>query len=64
MTPDPHPAEPITDQLRALAARLDRLSPNWTVPERFYTERSEIVAALRRAARQAENTMTGSAHDG
>ncbi|WP_203330762.1 hypothetical protein, partial [Rhodovastum atsumiense] len=37
----------------ALADRLARLRPDWTHPEAFFEARSDLVAELRRLAREA-----------
>ena len=40
------------DQLSRLAAKVARLTPNHRDPERFHVEKSEVVAELRRLARE------------
>lgn len=40
--------------LAALAARVSRLCPSHRDPERFHADKSEIVAELRRLAREAD----------
>lgn len=40
------------DRLVAVADRLRRLSPSWQNPERFHEAKSELVAELRRLARE------------
>jgi hypothetical protein len=55
----PEPAKPSEDErpwrreLENVAGRLSRLSLSWRDPERFSLERSELVATLRRIARNA-----------
>ncbi|MDR6770364.1 hypothetical protein [Azospirillum sp. BE72] len=44
---------PLPEALNELAARLRRLTPSWQNPERFHEAKSELVADLRRLARQA-----------
>lgn len=41
---------------RVIARDLSRLRPDWRNPERFFENRSEIEHALRRLARQLEET--------
>jgi hypothetical protein len=40
----------IADDIAALADAVARLSPNWIDPQRFYEQRSEVAASLRRSA--------------
>jgi hypothetical protein len=40
------------ERLEALAARLSRLSPDGWRPDRYAEEKSEIVAGMRRLARE------------
>jgi nitrogen-specific signal transduction histidine kinase len=44
------------DRLRALADRVDRLSPSRHDPERFFEERSEIARDLEDMASRADAT--------
>ncbi|KAA0582704.1 hypothetical protein [Azospirillum sp. Sh1] len=44
---------PLPDALNELATRLRRLTPSWQNPERFHEAKSELIADLRRLARQA-----------
>jgi len=41
---------PLPDRLRDLAQRADRLRPDHRDPERFFLDRSELAAELRRLA--------------
>lgn len=41
-------------ELRELAERVRRLSPSHRDPERFFVERSELAAMLRRLAEEME----------
>lgn len=41
---------------RQLARDLSRLRPDWRDPERYFENRSELEHALRRLARQLEET--------
>lgn len=47
--------------LALLADRVGRLSPHHRDPERFHIDKSEIVAELRRLARQSSSAMHRSA---
>lgn len=42
--------------VRQLARDLSRLRPDWRDPERYFENRSELEHALRRLARQLEET--------
>jgi hypothetical protein len=42
------------DKIASLAERVRRLTPSHRDPERFYLDRSEIAAELRRIAREME----------
>lgn len=42
------------DQVRSLSRRVGRLWPSWRDPERYFEDRSEIEADLRRLARVLE----------
>lgn len=46
------PIRNTSDQLSRLAARVARLTPSHRDPERFHVEKSEVVAELRRLARE------------
>lgn len=50
-TARPDPAEAI----RSLAAKVARLAPDHRDPERFHIDKSEVVAELRRLAREVEH---------
>jgi hypothetical protein len=41
-------------EVKELARRVGRLSPDWGNPERYFEERDILERALRRAARQLE----------
>ncbi|MFB9048028.1 hypothetical protein ACFFV8_04830 [Sphingobium indicum] len=41
---------------RQLARELSRLTPDWREPERYFQNRSEIEARLRRLANELERT--------
>lgn len=44
---------PLPDALNDIAARLRRLTPSWQNPEQFHEAKSDLIADLRRLARQA-----------
>ncbi|HQT86803.1 hypothetical protein [Acidiphilium rubrum] len=44
------------ETLAELAARVQRLAPDRRDPERYYCEKSEIAAALRRLARDFDQS--------
>lgn len=46
------PVRSTGDQLSRLAAKVERLTPSHRDPERFHEEKSEVVAELRRLARE------------
>jgi hypothetical protein len=50
--PSPSPRSDWRERLEALAARLSRLSPDAWRPDRYVEEKSDIVSALRRLARE------------
>ncbi len=50
----PVPGVPVA--LRQLARELSRLRPDWRDPERYFENRSELEHALRRLARQLEQS--------
>ena len=50
--PPSTPSHDWRERLEALAARLSRLSPDGWRPERYFEEKSEIVASMRRLARE------------
>jgi len=52
-TAEPSPA----DRLRELAAAVRRLVPDRRDPEQFHCDKDEVVAELRRLARQIEVVM-------
>jgi hypothetical protein len=41
----------IADDIAALAAAVQHLSPDWNHPDRFFQTRSELAERIRRAAR-------------
>jgi chaperonin cofactor prefoldin len=45
-------ANALADRLDDLALRVERLSPSHRQPERFSEDKSEIIAELRREARE------------
>ena len=46
----------LADQLADLARRLARLAPDRRDPERYHCDKSELIAALRSLAKQAEQS--------
>ena len=46
----------LANQLADLARRLARLAPDRRDPERYHCDKSELIAALRSLARQAERS--------
>ncbi|MCI4653891.1 hypothetical protein [Sphingomonas aquatilis] len=44
----------VAARLLAVSDRLARLRPDWGNPERFFEERGELQAELRRVAREME----------
>ncbi len=45
---------PAAAQAHAIARQLGRLRPDWSNPERYFENRSEIERGLRRLAKQLE----------
>ncbi len=45
-------------RLDDLAARLQRLGPDWGDQRKFYEQRDDIVDQMRRIAKEAENGST------
>lgn len=50
------PERTMAGLLREIARQVARLSPDWTMPERFYERRSDLVHELRKLARTVGRT--------
>lgn len=51
----PRPGKKPAVTLDSLASKVERLSPHHRQPERFHEDKSEIVAELRRLAREVRH---------